>query len=212
MALGSMLMKVFGVLGAFVVVIFAAFFFASSPEVYREGTLRLLPPARRDRGREVLQAIAESLRIWMYGQSISMVAIAIASYAGLALLGIPMAPLLAIIAGVTNVAPYIGPVIGAIPALLVAFGTGPQEALYVALLFFAIQFVEGNVLQPLIQDRMSKLPPATTILSQTVLGTLFGIPGVMLATPLLAASLVAIRMLYVEDFLGDRENEVVTAK
>jgi predicted PurR-regulated permease PerM len=211
MFLGTFLMKVFGVLGAFVVVIFTAFFFAASPDVYRNGALRLLPPERRERGREVMESIGMALRSWMFGQSISMVVIAIASYAGLALLGIPMAPLLAIIAGITNVAPYIGPFLGAAPALLVAFGNGPQDALYVALLFFVIQFVEGNVLQPLIQNRTSKLPPATTILAQTVLGTLFGIPGVMLATPLLAASLVSIRMLYVEDCLGDRESDPATA-
>lgn len=205
MALGSVLMKVFGVLGAFVVVVFTAFFFAAAPGVYVRGALKLLPPARRERGHEVLAVIGERLRSWMFGQSISMVLVALASYVGLALLGIPMATLLGVIAGVTNLAPYVGPFAGAAPALLVAFGTGPQEALYVALLFFAIQFVEGNLLQPLIQNRTSNLPPATTILSQTLLGTLFGIPGVVLATPLLVTTLVAVRMLYVEDFLGDRE-------
>lgn len=205
--LGNILSKVTGILGALVVVAFTGFFFAAAPSLYVRGAVTLVPPMRRERVGEVFESIGEALRSWMFGQSISMLIVAVAVYIGLTLLGIPLAPLLAIIAGLTNLAPYIGPFVGAAPSVLVAFGVGPEHALWVALLFFAIQFVEGNLLQPVIQNRTSNLPPALTILSQTLMGALFGVPGVMLATPLLAASLVAIRMLYVEDVLGDVPDE-----
>ena len=89
-------------------------------------------------------------------------------------------------------------------AVLVAFGAGMQTVLGTVALFAGIRFIEGNLIQPLLQKRMTRLPPALTILSQTLLGTLFGIGGVILATPVLAVTLVAVRMLYVEDVLGDR--------
>lgn len=198
---GLSLMALLTALGSLALVLVTALFLAWSPELYTRGLLRLLPVARRERGMEVLCAVGERLRRWMFGQGIAMAAIAVTAYAGLALIGVPLAPLLALIAGLTNVVPYVGPIAGAVPALIVALGEGPQVAAWVALLFVGIQFVEGNFLEPVVQKIASSLPPALTILSQTLMGSLFGVLGVILATPVLAASLVAVRMLYVEDLL-----------
>ncbi len=205
--LGKALMGVVGVFASLVIAIVAALYFAASPSLYQTGLLRLLPKRRRARGTEVLEAIGHTLRQWLLGQGIAMLLIAAASYIGLAIIGVPLAPLLALIAGATNFVPYVGPFIGAAPAILVAFGEGPETALWVVALFVGIQFVEGNFLTPMVQKRMTRLPPALTILSQTVLGTLFGVLGVILATPLLAALIVGVRMMYVEDVLGDRRGE-----
>ena len=121
--------------------------------------------------------------------------------AGLFALGVPLAPTLALFAGLLNFVPYVGALAGAIPAILVALAESPTLALWVALLFLAVQTLEGNVIAPLIQRRTIALPAAVTIMAQTVLGTLFGALGVILATPLAAASMVAIRMAYVESVL-----------
>lgn len=202
---GALLLGAMGALGSALLVLAMALYFAATPRLYLDGALRLVPPPRRERAHAVLSACAVSLRHWLLGQGLSMLLITAAVYAGLLLIGVPLASLLALIAGVTNFVPYIGPVVGAVPALIVAFGEGLHTALLVGGLFVAVQLVEGNVIEPLLQKRFTDLPPAMTILSQTLFGTLFGIAGIVLATPILAVSLVAVRMLYIEDVLGDRE-------
>ncbi len=201
--LGIALMTLFGALASLVIAIVTAFYFAASPSTYVRGLVRLLPKPRRLRGRQFLRECAKTLRLWLYGQGIAMLMIAVVTYIGLALLGVPLALLLALIAGLTNFVPYFGPFVGAAPALVVALGVGSQTALWVAMLFAAIQMIEGNILTPMVQRRISHLPPALTILSQTIMGALFGVAGVILATPVLAVVLLGARMLYIEDMLDD---------
>jgi predicted PurR-regulated permease PerM len=122
------------------------------------------------------------------------------------LLGVPLALMLALVAGLLNFVPYIGAILGAVPALMVAFGQSPMQVVWVALLFAAIQSVEGYLLVPYIQQRTVRLPPALTIFSQTVFGTLFGLLGLLLAPALAAAVLVAVRSLYIHDVLEDRSS------
>lgn len=202
--IGSAVAMLAAIFAGLLIAMVAALYFAVSPRLYFEGFLRLLPKPRRARAAEGLLAIGQSLRYWMLAQGVAMVLITVTSFIGLMLIGVPMALLLALIAGLTNFVPYIGPLVGAAPAVLVAFSASPSMALWVALLFAGIQLVEGNVIEPLVQRRITHLPPVLTILSQTVMGTLFGVLGVVLATPMLAAGIVAVRMWYVEDVLDDR--------
>jgi predicted PurR-regulated permease PerM len=171
------------------------------------GVVTLVRPARRTRARQVLRQLGDALRGWLFGQLIDMAIVAVLTGVGLLLLGIPLALSLAVLAGLFNFVPYIGAIAGAVPAVLIAFGQSPGDALWVALLFAVVQTAEGYLIMPQIQKRTVHLPPALTILSQTVLGTLFGAFGLILATPAVAAGLVAIRMIYVEDILGDRADE-----
>jgi predicted PurR-regulated permease PerM len=110
---------------------------------------------------------------------------------------------LGMIAFVFTFVPYVGPIAAAVPALLVGFTVSPTHALYVGLLYFAVQMVEGNLLTPLVQQQMVKMPPAVTIVAQVLMGVLLGAVGVVFATPLAACALVLTKMLYVEDLLGD---------
>ena len=123
---------------------------------------------------------------------------------GLFALGVPLALTLALFAGLLNFVPYIGALAGAVPAVLVSMAQSPTLALWVAALFMTVQIIEGNVIAPLVQKTTGTLPPALTIVSQTILGTLFGGLGLILATPFMAALLVAVRMIYVE---GIMENQ-----
>jgi predicted PurR-regulated permease PerM len=132
-----------------------------------------------------------------------MVTIGVMVGLGLWLLGVPFAFALALIAGLLEFIPYVGPILSAVPALLVALAETPELALYVLMLYIGVQSIEGYVLQPLIQERAVYLPPAVLLLAQLVLGILVGALGVMLATPMTAAVFVMIRMLYVQDVLGE---------
>jgi predicted PurR-regulated permease PerM len=193
--------SVIGIGGDMVVVLATGIFLAAAPETYMGGFLRLLPPRWRARGHEVLEELGGTLQFWFLGQFIDMLVVAVLTGVGLFFLGVPLALTLATIAGLCNFVPYIGALAGAIPALAVAVAQSPQSVIYVAILFAVVQTLEGNVIAPLIQKRTGDLPPALTILSQTVLGALFGVMGLILATPLFAAAMTAVRMVYVESVL-----------
>ncbi len=202
----SVASSVLGIGGSVVVVVATALFLAASPQMYVSGSLRLLPKGWRPRGREVAQQIGTNLQLWFLGQAADMIIVAILVGAGLFLLGVPLAATLAIFAGFLNFIPYVGALAGAVPAILVAFSQSPTLALWVALLFVGVQMLEGNAIAPLIQKRTVSLPPAITILSQTILGTLFGAFELVLATPLVAMLLTAVRIIYIEGVLEDKSN------
>jgi predicted PurR-regulated permease PerM len=186
-----------------VVIIFTGIYLAFDPQLYRRGLVRLAPLSARGRMEEVLDAIGNALRGWLISQSFSMVVVGSATTIGLWLLGTPMPIALGVIAFVFTFVPYVGPIAAAIPALLVGFTVSPMHAAYVGLLYFAVQMVEGNLLTPLVQQQMVKMPPAVTIVAQTLMGVLLGAVGVVFATPLAACMLVLVKTLYVEDLLGD---------
>ncbi|MDB5810616.1 MAG: hypothetical protein JWN94_2738 [Betaproteobacteria bacterium] len=194
----------FGVAANFVIVLFCGIFFAIQPALYLHGFLRLVPPARRQRLNEVIDASGHLLRRWVLGQLLLMLIIFVMTFVGLWLLGVPLPFALALIAGLLEFIPYLGPILSAVPAVLVALSDSPALAGYVILLYVGLQSVEGYVLQPLIQQRAVDLPPATVLLSQVILGILVGAVGIMLATPVAATMMVAIQMLYIEDVLGER--------
>jgi predicted PurR-regulated permease PerM len=133
-----------------------------------------------------------------------MVLVGILSATGLALLGVPLALILGIIAGLLDFIPYLGPLMAGVPAVLIAFSDSPTQALYVVVLFGLIQLFEGYLMEPLIENKTVCLPPALTIVMQVLFGTLFGLAGVALATPMTAVLAVVVTMLYVQDVLGDR--------
>ena len=189
-----------------VILVATSLFFAASPALYRDGLVRLLPLTWRARGREVLDDMGETLQLWFVGQFVDMIAVTLLTGLGLMLLGVKLAVTLALIAGLLNFVPYIGALAGSLPALLVASSQSPTLVLYVAILVAAVQMLEGNVIAPLIQKRTVSLPPALTILSQTVLGTLFGLLGIILATPFAAAAMVFVRKVYVESTLEGGSN------
>lgn len=201
----------FAALGSLVVVVFLAVFLAASPRTYVGGLLMLVAKRRRQRMREVLEEIGHALQRWLVGQVILMAVVAALTGIGLTLLGVPFALPLALIAGLLEFVPYVGPIVAAIPALIVALSEGPQLALWVGLLYLAVQSVESYILTPLIQHRAVDLPPALILLAQVLMGVTAGPLGVIVATPLAAAALVAVKRLYVEDVLGDKPDEARSA-
>lgn len=193
----------FGAVANVLIVFFFAVFMAAQPQPYIQGLVFLVPRKRRKRAREVIYEIGNVLRRWLIGQSILAVCVALLTGAGLLLLGAPFAVALGILAGLMEFVPYIGPFVAAVPAILVGFAEGPELALYIALLFLGVQMIESYVLAPLIQHRAVHLAPAAILFAQVLMGAIVGALGVAVATPLAAAVMVAVGMLYVEDALGD---------
>jgi predicted PurR-regulated permease PerM len=194
----------FGVVANVLIVVFFAVFMAAQPKMYVEGALYLVACKKRDRVRAVLYEIGHVLRRWLVGQTALAVCVAVLTGAGLVLLGAPFPFALALLAGLMEFVPYIGPFLAAIPAVMVGFANGPELALYIAALFIGVQLVESYVLAPLVQQRAVHLPPAAILFAQVLMGAIVGALGVAVATPLAAAITVAVGMLYVEDALGDK--------
>ncbi|WEF24969.1 AI-2E family transporter [Paracoccus sp. S3-43] len=190
-----------------VLMLTVAIFLALDAPLYRGGALRLVPLSYRGRARAIADELGRALGRWMGGQALDMAAVALATGLGLWLLGVPLALVLGLIAGLTNIIPVVGPFLSGIPAVLFALTQGFDMAIYVALLFVVVQQVEGNLLMPLIQRFAADLPPALTVLAILAFGSLFGFAGIVLATPLLLVAIILIKRIYIEDVLGDRQDD-----
>jgi len=199
----SVLSTTAGLGTGFIVFLFLGLFLSAEPRLYRRGLLHLVPVPRRARAAEILDDVGEVLQQWMLGKFISMAAVGVLTYLGLAILGMPIALALAVFAATLTFVPYIGPLLALLPAALIALLEGPTQAAYVIALYFGVQLVESYVLTPVVQKRTAALPPALTLLGQLVIGALTGPLGVVLATPLTAALMVLVKRSYVEDLLGD---------
>ncbi|WP_306754874.1 AI-2E family transporter [Paracoccus actinidiae] len=201
------LTTVLGGVANLVLLVTVAIFLALDAPMYRGGALRLVPLSYRERAGQIADELARALARWMGGQALDMVLVALVTGLGLWLLGVPLALVLGLIAGLTNIIPVVGPFLSGIPAVLFALTQGFDLAVYVALLFVVVQQVEGNLLMPLIQRYAADLPPALTVLAILAFGGLFGFAGIVLATPLLLVTIILVKRIYVEDVLGDRQGD-----
>lgn len=192
----------FGALVNFFVVLVVGIYFAFNPKLYHNGLLKLFPTPRQERVEEILHTISVTLRRWLVGRISVMTINGTLTAIGLWFLGVPLPVPLGILTALLNFIPNIGPILAAIPALLLALMQDQRTALYTALLYLFIQNLEGFVLTPLVQQRAISLPPVLIISFQLLFGILFGFLGVLLAVPLLAIFYVLVQMLYVEDVLG----------
>jgi predicted PurR-regulated permease PerM len=192
-----------GFLGDLLVVIATALYLAIAPQFYRDGVVRLFPLSYRARAREVLNEIGCTLQWWLLGQAIDMAVVGVLTGIGLFLLGVPLALALAVLAGLFTFVPYFGPIVSAIPAIIVAATISWSKVLWVIVIYLICHGIEGYVVAPFVQRRTVELPPAVTILSMAVMAALFGALGLMVATPMVAAILVIVREVYVRDILGD---------
>jgi len=204
-AAGNYASVTLGILASVVVILFVGLYLAYEPGVYVEGAVQLVPPRHRARMREVLQTLGHTLWNWLIGRFIGMAIVWALTTIGLALIGVPLALTLGFLAGLLNFIPNIGPIVSVVPAALLALSQGTVQVVYVILLFTAVQLVESYVITPQVQKHMVSLPPALTISAQLLMGVLLGFMGLLLATPLCAAALVLVRMLYVGELGGDEK-------
>lgn len=189
-------------LGSFAVIVFLGIVLAATPRVYANGLLALVPARGVGRGREVIARLYDTLWWWLVGRVVSMTFIGVVTGVGLWLLGVPLAFPLGLLAALLSFIPNLGPILSAAPAVLLALAEEPRLALWVALLYMGVQVVESFVLDPIIDRKTIYLPPALTVVAQLALAVFSGILGVALATPLTAAAVVLVTMLYVQGVLG----------
>jgi predicted PurR-regulated permease PerM len=194
-----------GALGSGVLILFVGLFLAADPAVYRRGLIRLVPIAHRDRADQILDEVGEVLLRWLAGRLLLMGILGVLTWAGLLVIGVPLALPLALIAALLSFIPNIGPILSAIPAMLIAASEAPVMALYVAALYLGIQTLETYTLEPYVVRKTADLPAALVIGFQLLMGTLLGVMGLALATPLLAMLTVMVQRLYVEGTLGDTQ-------
>ncbi len=202
--LGKIMGGALAALSTLVVAVFIGLYVGASPERYRSSLLRLVPKQRRSRAAEVLDELYDAVHGWLAGTLINMAVIGTVTTVGLWLLGVPLPLALGLLAFALEFVPFLGPILAAIPAVLMALTVEPRLAGYTVLLYLAVQQLEEYALVPYVYHRSVHLAPAFTIAAQIVLGTLLGILGLIFATPLAACAIVLTRELYVKDVLGDR--------
>ncbi len=200
---GGFFSSTVGAIGNFFITILLAVYLACEPRFYSAGLARLFPIRRRKRVTEILDNIYHTLRWWLIGKAASMLFIGVLTWVGLSILGVPLALTLGLIAGLLSFIPNFGPILSAIPAILLAFINSPISAVYVTALFVGVQIIESNVVTPIIERETVELPPALTIVFQLSLGVMIGGLGLVLATPLLAVVVVLVNMVYFQDVLGE---------
>jgi predicted PurR-regulated permease PerM len=171
--------------------------------MYRDGLVQLLPHARRQRARHVLQILAHSLKGWLLARFAAMIFLGIATTVGLQLIGVPLAFVLGVVAGLLNFVPIIGPLVALLPALLIASAQGIQPVVAVFVLYQALQTIETYALTPALQQVAVDLPAALALVFQLVMGIVGGALGVALGFPVALVVMLLVQMLYVEDVLGE---------
>ncbi len=205
---GHVFSSVAGFLEAVVVILVVGLFGAAEPDIYKAGLFHLVPPRLRPRVGEAVDAVTFNLRGWLVGQAVLMVVLGVTTGGALALMGVPFALALGLMAGILEIIPYIGAWLSAIPAALIALTVSPRHMAMVLGLYLALHVLEGYVLLPLIQRRAVHLPPALTLIAQALFAELLGLMGLLVAAPLTVAGMVLVKMFYVEDTLGDQEVNV----
>ena len=196
---------ILGGIGEMILVVAVGIYFAADPHTYVAGVLRLVPPRRRERARQILDAMGLALRKWLIGMTLDMLFLGVMTGVGMWLIGVPLPLALAVLSGVAVFVPYIGPAIATIPGLLLALSVRPMLALYAAIVYLIVLTIEGNISQPLLQRWTVSLPPVVNLLAILVFAPLFGIWGAVLATPLAVALWVLTQKVYIEDVLEDRK-------
>ncbi|SFU73592.1 AI-2E family transporter [Halomonas korlensis] len=207
-ALGDFIFRVtsifsttFGALTNLIVILFVGLYVAFEPWTYRRGLVRLVFPKHRDAASNLLAAIYDKMSWWLLGRLVSMLIIGVITGVGLWIIGIPLALSLGLLAGALAFIPYLGPILSAIPALLVGFTVGYAALLYVAMLFVMVQFIESYLVTPYIQKKAVQIPPALLIVVQFWLSLIGGLLGLLLAGPLTVLVMVIVDRVYINGWL-----------
>jgi predicted PurR-regulated permease PerM len=176
--------------------VLAVYLLIDLPKIQR-GTLALIPESRHDEIKSVLAKMGRALGGFFRGQLLVALFVGLASMLGLFIVGLPYWALVGAIAGLTNLIPLIGPFIGAVPAVFIAFTTNSSEgvlhldpgwplAIGASLALLIVQQIDNHIISPNVVARTVKLHPVTVMLGLLVGGTLVGLPGMLLAVPTIA--------------------------
>ena len=192
-------------LGQILLALVMSFYWLTTRQQLLDLLLHLSPVRHRARTGIVWNDIEQTLGAYVRGQVILVFAIGIAAFIGLLIFRVPYALPLAVIAGLTEVIPFVGPILGAVPAVLIAFTDAPVKGLLVAAWYILIQQVESNVLVPKVMESNVGLNPLLVIIAIVAGGTLNGIVGALLAIPIAGALQVIAKHLLIDPTLNRRQ-------
>lgn len=181
-----------GGLGSLAFMAVFGLYVAAEPRLYERGVEWLTPRRSRARVRTIAEAVSKTLQRWVAGRLLTMLIEGLLIFVGLWIGGVPLAGVLALIAGTLAFIPNIGAFISGLLIVAVGFSAGTEPGLWALGTYLVVQTVEGNVLTPLIEKKAVDLAPATVLAAQLLFGALFGIVGVALADPIVAAAKVAL--------------------
>lgn len=194
---------ILGGLADALLVVIAGIYIAASPQVYRRGLVKLFPKGQHERVEGSLDAASQALRLWLTAQLISMTGVGILTTLALWIIGVPSALALGFIAALADFIPFVGPIIGAVPAILIAFTLDGNAVLWTVLAFVVIQQIEGNIIMPIAEKHMVAIPPALALFAILAGGVLFGTLGLIFGFPLAVVVYVLVKKLYVRETLGE---------
>jgi len=208
---GGMAARLAGIGGAildgladFILVVIAGLYIAAAPRLYEQGFVKLFPIRHHEMVESSLEASGKALRLWLTSQLIAMSCVAVLSAAAFWLIGLPSAIALGLIAGLADFIPFLGPILGALPAVLIAFSISGETALWTILAVIVIQQLEGNVIFPLVARSVISIPPALALFAILIGSVLFGTLGLIFGFPLAVVTYVLVKKLYVRETLGER--------
>ena len=182
-------------------VVAVALMVAAQPAAYREVAVLLVPSFYRRRFRQVLMQCGEALSAWMGGVLISSLCVGLLAAIGLSLLGVKLVAANALLAGLLNIIPNVGPTLSTIFPMSVALLDAPWKALAVLLLYVAVQNLESYVITPSVMHHQLRLLPGLTLTAQLVFTVVFGPLGLLLALPLAVCVQVFVREVLIHDIL-----------
>lgn len=177
--------KIFDFIVFITIIPVLVFYFLKDYDLMHKFAKKLIPKRFHRQAGAIATATDESLGNYLRGQSLVCLFVGLASYGVFYFLHMKYALLLAIIMAITNLIPYFGPIIGAIPAVLIAFSISPKLVVYILLAVFVIQLIESNLLSPFIMGRSIRIHPVAILFALLLGGEAAGIPGMVLAVPLL---------------------------
>jgi len=182
----------------------AGLYIAASPRTYWEGLVKLFPKHQHERVEGSLHASGEALKLWLMAQLIAMTCVAVLSTIAYWLIGLPSPFALGLIAGMADFIPFLGPIVGALPAVMLGFSVSTETAVWTIAAAFAIQQIEGNVIFPLVARRVVSVPPALALFAIVAGSVLFGAFGLIFGFPLAVVAYVLVKKLYVRETLGEK--------
>jgi predicted PurR-regulated permease PerM len=205
----KLLLGTVGAVGNFFIVLFLGLCFAAQPSVYRDGLLFIAPAKRRATVTAIVDRIGETLERWLIAQMLTMFAVFLVTWIGLAIIGIQSSFILGIQAGLLAFIPTVGAILAGLIVVLASLPAGWVAALSAFVLFLGVHALESYVLTPIIQRQALDIPPATLFACQILLGVVFGIWGLAMALPLLA--IVKVMIDYFKSDAATSDNDVAVA-
>lgn len=192
----SFLGSFFSTVTKLVIVPFVLFFLLKDGDRLPDSFLKILPQDSRDEGRKILQDMDENLSAYIQGQAIVSLFVGVLSLIAYMLLGLDYAIILALVAMFTNLIPFLGPFIGAVPVLIVAFFQDPLLALWTAIAIIIIQQLESNLISPNVMGHKLEVHPVTIIFLLYIGASFAGIIGMILVIPVYAVGKAIVQNIY----------------